>query len=79
MMQFRIQSKELYVTLTNAVGIRNYRIVVRHEVEELDADNQAGCNKLLFFSEYGSLRLKTAQTSLRALDVTRLLSGIPGF
>ena len=47
MMQFRIQSKELQVTLTNAVGISNYRIVVRHEVEELDADNQAGCNKLL--------------------------------
>jgi len=37
---------------------------VRHEVEELDADNQAGCNKLLlaFFP-----------------SVTRPLSGITGF
>lgn len=63
--------------MTNVVGIRNYRIVVRHEVEELDADNQASCDKLLLaFSQVRILRLKTAQTSL---GVTRLLSGIPGF
>jgi len=53
--------------------------VVRHEVEELDSDNQAGCNKLLLaFSKYRSLCLKTAQTSARAFRCHSSLIGDTG-